>query len=120
VVIPGAPLSIKVTGLLLVAIGLARLRTPRRAAEWLRSHRERLTEALDPSAAEADLPRVPLDELLDPVPADGAPDSQPGPVPRDDAAGGPADSADRVPPDSVPADPVPERSEGLPAVDPGG
>jgi hypothetical protein len=67
VVIPGAPLSIKIVGLFLAAAGLARLRMPRRAAEWLRQNSDRLIEVVDPSAEEvAQTPRVPLDELLTP------------------------------------------------------
>jgi hypothetical protein len=75
VVIPGAPLSIKIVGLFLAAAGLARLRMPRRAAEWLRQNSGRLMEVVDPSALEvAETPRVPLDELLTPVPDEGPAD----------------------------------------------
>lgn len=77
VVIPGAPLSIKIVGLFLAAVGLARLRMPRRAAEWLRQNSDRLIEVVDPSAEEvAQTPRVPLDELLTPqCPGEGPADT---------------------------------------------
>jgi hypothetical protein len=81
VMIPGAPLSIKVVGVFLAAAGLARLGLPRRAAEWLRQNSGRLTEAVDPSAAEvAQTPRVPLEDLLAPPAA--------APPAGDAAAGG--------------------------------
>jgi hypothetical protein len=73
VLIAGAPFSIKLVAVFLVAAGLARLGLPRRATEWWRQNSGRITEAVDPSAAAvAGTPRVPLDELLVPVPGDGA------------------------------------------------
>jgi hypothetical protein len=82
VVIPGAPLSIKIVGLFLAAVGLARLRMPRRVAEWLRQNSGRLIDVVDPSAEEvARTPRVPLDELLMPVPGEGPADTLDPPAP---------------------------------------
>jgi hypothetical protein len=76
VVIPGAPLSIKIVGLFLAAAGLVTLQMPRRATEWLRHNSDRLMEVVDPSAEEvAQTPRVPLDELLTPGPGNGADES---------------------------------------------
>jgi hypothetical protein len=75
--IPGAPVSIKIVGLTVVAVGLTRFGLPRRVTEWLRDNSGRLTEVVDPSAeAVAEMPRVPLDDLLDPPPAEGAGDEQ--------------------------------------------
>jgi hypothetical protein len=65
VVITGAPVSIKIVAVFLLAAGLVRLGLPRQAAVWLDQHKERITAAVDPGAAEvAQTPRVPLDELL--------------------------------------------------------
>jgi hypothetical protein len=72
-------LDLRLTGLVLMITGLAGLRVPQRACRWLRRHRDefraaldRFTEPLPPS------PRVPLDELLEPQHATGAPASRRG------------------------------------------
>lgn len=84
VLIAGAPFSIKLVAVFLVAAGLARLGLPRQATEWLRQNSGRITEAVDPSAAEvAGTPRVPLDELLAPVPRDGVAGAPGTPAPDD-------------------------------------
>lgn len=83
--IAGAPFSIKIVAVFLVSAGLIRLGLARRAAAWLRQNSARITEAVDPSAAElAGTPRVPLDELFLPVPGDGAAVRPLGPAPGDD------------------------------------
>jgi hypothetical protein len=94
VVIPGAPLSIKIVGVFLAAAGLARLRLPGRAFDWLRQNSDRIMEAVDPGSAEvANTPRVPLDDLFSAVPGEAA-GQLPGRPARDNAAADPrADAA---------------------------
>ena len=71
--IPAAPLSIKIVGFLLLATGLARLRLPQQTVGWLRSHLDRAARVLDPGAGEPETPAASLDELLSAAPEDSPP-----------------------------------------------
>ena len=89
VMIPGAPLSIKVVGVFLAGAGLARLGVPHWAAEWLRQNSDRLTRAVDPGASEvAETPRVPLEDLLAATPDGGTADMPGAARPHDGTAAG--------------------------------
>ena len=73
VLIPAAPLSIKVAGFLLLVTGLRRLRLPQHSAGKLRSRFDRIVGVLDRGAGEPDAPLASLDELLPAVPEDASP-----------------------------------------------
>lgn len=82
VLIVGAPFSIKFVAVFLVVAGTVRLGLPHWAADWLQRNSGRITEAVDPSAAEvAETPRVPLDDLLVPVSDDDAGGAPEAPAP---------------------------------------
>ena len=72
--VPLAFLHLKLTGLVLMIIGLAGLGVPQRAYRWLHAHQEQLTGAMrrfmEPPLPPG--PRVPLDDLLRPEGAAGA------------------------------------------------
>lgn len=86
VLISGAPFSLQFVAVFPVVAGMVRLGLPGWATDWLRQNSGRITEAVDPSAAEvAETPRVPLDDLLVPVPDDGAGSAPEAPAPADGA-----------------------------------
>jgi hypothetical protein len=65
--VPLPYLSLQVVGLILLVTGLVGLQLPQLVTGWLQRHHGRMIEVLDPAADEPDLPRVPLDTLLDPA-----------------------------------------------------
>jgi hypothetical protein len=71
--IPGAPVSIKVAGFVLLVAGLARLRLPQSAVGWLRSRFDQVSGVLEPGAGEPEAPLASLDELLSAAPEDRPP-----------------------------------------------
>jgi len=73
--IPAAPLSIKIVGFLLLVAGLARLRLPHQAVGWLRSRFDRVAAVLDRDAGEPEMQPASLEELLNAVPEDRPPAS---------------------------------------------
>jgi hypothetical protein len=71
--VPAAPLSIKIVGFLLLVTGLARLRLPQQAVGWLRSRFDQAAVVLNPGAGEPEAPAASLDELLSAAPEDNPP-----------------------------------------------
>jgi hypothetical protein len=72
-VIPGAPLSIKVVGFVLLVAGLSQLRLPRGSISRLRRQFDRVIGVLDPGTDEPEAPSASLDELLRAVPDETPP-----------------------------------------------
>ena len=72
-VVPAAPLSIKVVGFVLLVAGLSQLRLPQGSTSWLRSRFDRVMRVLDPGADEPEMPPASLDELLSTVPEETPP-----------------------------------------------
>jgi hypothetical protein len=69
--VPLPYLSLQIVGLILLVTGLVGMQLPQLVTGWLQRHHGRMIEVLEPATDEPDLPRVPLDTLLDPVPGGG-------------------------------------------------
>ena len=63
--IPLPWLSLKITGLVIMCVGLAGLRIPQQVGGWLARNQDRLLDAIDPVPDANHAPPVPLDVLLD-------------------------------------------------------